>query len=163
MIQMTENEIRHIVRIAGKDLKGELPLAQALTYVKGINTSFARAIAKQASQELNVDEKIKIGLLDEKQTEKLEKIIFEPINYGIPAWMLNRRNDPETGVNNHLTGHNLDFARKADIDKEKKCRSYRGVRHSLGLTVRGQRTRTSGRKGMTVGVIRRKNTKGSGK
>jgi len=67
------------------------------------------------------------------------------------------------GEDVHLTGHDLDFAVKGDIDNEKKSRSYRGVRHSLGLTVRGQRTRTSGRTGQTIGVKRKKGTKGSGK
>ncbi|MCD6312817.1 MAG: 30S ribosomal protein S13, partial [Thaumarchaeota archaeon] len=32
----------------------------------------------------------------------------------------------------------------------------RGIRHSLGLKVRGQRTRTTGRFGTTVGVSRRR-------
>ncbi|TLX95508.1 MAG: 30S ribosomal protein S13, partial [Thaumarchaeota archaeon] len=31
-------------------------------------------------------------------------------------------------------------------------RSWKGIRHALGLKVRGQRTRTTGRKGRTVGV-----------
>jgi small subunit ribosomal protein S13 len=35
-----------------------------------------------------------------------------------------------------------------------KC--YRGIRHAKGKKVRGQRTRSTGRKGMTVGVVRRK-------
>jgi len=158
-----ETELRHIVRIAGKDLKGELPLALALTHVKGVGNALANAIAKQASRELKVDEQTKLGMLDEKQTEAIEKIILEPSKHGIPEWMLNRRKEPLKGADTHLTGHDLDFAVKGDLDKEKKMRSYRGVRHSQGLTVRGQRTKTSGRKGQTVGVKRRKGTKGSGK
>ena len=44
-----------------------------------------------------------------------------------------------------------------DIDKLKKIRCYRGVRHMQGLPVRGQRTRSSFRKsGKTVGVSREK-------
>jgi small subunit ribosomal protein S13 len=46
----------------------------------------------------------------------------------------------------------LDFVLKGDIDNEKNVQSWKGVRHSLGLKVRGQRTRTTGRKGRTVGV-----------
>ncbi|MEM1533417.1 MAG: 30S ribosomal protein S13, partial [Desulfurococcaceae archaeon] len=38
------------------------------------------------------------------------------------------------------------------IEREKRIKSYRGIRHSLGLKVRGQRTRTTGRIGGTVGV-----------
>jgi len=35
-------------------------------------------------------------------------------------------------------------------------RSHRGIRHFRGLKVRGQRTKTTGRGGATVGVVRKK-------
>lgn len=35
-------------------------------------------------------------------------------------------------------------------------RSHRGIRHFRGLRVRGQRTKTTGRGGATVGVVRKK-------
>ncbi|TMI37957.1 30S ribosomal protein S13, partial [Candidatus Bathyarchaeota archaeon] len=41
---------------------------------------------------------------------------------------------------------------KSDVDLMKDIRSWKGVRHSLGLKVRGQRTRTTGRSGKAVGV-----------
>jgi small subunit ribosomal protein S13 len=34
----------------------------------------------------------------------------------------------------------------------KDIRTWKGIRHSLGLKVRGQRTRTTGRSGKAVGV-----------
>jgi small subunit ribosomal protein S13 len=34
-------------------------------------------------------------------------------------------------------------------------RTWKGIRHSLGLKVRGQRTRTTGRKGRAVGVAKK--------
>jgi small subunit ribosomal protein S13 len=49
--------------------------------------------------------------------------------------------------------NDLDFALRNDLQTMRKLKSYKGVRHSLGLTVRGQSTRTSGRKrGSSVGV-----------
>jgi small subunit ribosomal protein S13 len=39
-----------------------------------------------------------------------------------------------------------------DIKNLRKMKCYRGVRHSLGLPVRGQKTRSNFRKGKTVGV-----------
>ena len=39
-----------------------------------------------------------------------------------------------------------------DVEREKAVYSWRGYRHMYGLKVRGQRTRTSGRKGGAVGV-----------
>jgi small subunit ribosomal protein S13 len=41
---------------------------------------------------------------------------------------------------------------KSDIDLMKEIKCWRGIRHMLGLKVRGQRTRTTGRTGITVGV-----------
>ena len=35
-------------------------------------------------------------------------------------------------------------------------RAHRGIRHYFGLTVRGQHTKTTGRRGKTVGVARKK-------
>ena len=55
-------------------------------------------------------------------------------------------------TNIHRFGSDLDFMIKNDIDRERNVFSWRGIRHGLGLKVRGQRTRTSGRKGRTVGV-----------
>jgi small subunit ribosomal protein S13 len=39
-----------------------------------------------------------------------------------------------------------------DIDREKTIMSWRGYRHMFGLRVRGQCTRTTGRRGGAVGV-----------
>ena len=44
---------------------------------------------------------------------------------------------------------------KSDIDFMTDIRSWKGIRHSLGLKVRGQRTRTTGRKGRAVGVAKK--------
>jgi small subunit ribosomal protein S13 len=44
---------------------------------------------------------------------------------------------------------------KTDIDFMTDIRTWKGVRHSLGLKVRGQRTRTTGRKGRAVGVAKK--------
>jgi small subunit ribosomal protein S13 len=41
--------------------------------------------------------------------------------------------------------------------------SYKGLRHKLGYKVRGQRTRTTGRLGMTVGVRKKREAKAGGK
>jgi len=152
-------ELRGIVRIAGKDLKGEIPIPLALSKIKGVGTNLAKAISKTASKELGINEKEKIGMLTEEQSKKLEDIVINPSKHNLPTHMLNRRQDRETGEDKHLLMHDLDFTKKGDIDVMKKTHSYKGIRHQTGLTVRGQRTRTSGRKGATVGVTRRKGMK----
>lgn len=146
--------MKQIVRIADKDLNGDYRIARALTSVKGISFSLANAITRKFCEKVGIDENTKLGSLSEEQVQLLSDIILDPIKYGIPAYLLNRRKDRETGKDMHLTGHELDFKVKEDITLEKKMRSYRGIRHQMGLTVRGQRTRTSGRKGATVGVQR---------
>jgi len=145
-------EIRHIVRIAGHDLDGRKALHHALLGIKGVSFSLARAVAYAA----NIDPFRKLGTLTEEEVKKIEAVLKDPVAHGIPSWMLNRRKDYETGKDMHLVGGEIDLYVKMDIDREKRIRSRRGIRHELGLPVRGQRTRTTGRKGMTVGVVRKK-------
>jgi len=38
----------------------------------------------------------------------------------------------------------------------KRIKSYKGVRHNSNLKVRGQRTKSTGRHGLVIGVIRKK-------
>jgi len=144
-------EFRHIVRVAGTDLKGEKRVDVALADIKGVGFAMARAVAHVAK----VDPLTKIGYLSEEEVARIEEVLKDPLKHGIPAWMLNRRKDYETGLDLHLLGSDLVLAEKADIAREKKIRSRRGIRHELGLPVRGQRTRTTGRRGMTVGVMRK--------
>ena len=90
--------------------------------------------------------------LKSKETE--EKI--KELSQSLPKWMRNRKKDYLTGKDIHLIGTDLDLSQREDIKRQKIIKSYRGVRHSAGLPVRGQRTRTSFRKGATVGVVRKK-------
>ncbi|MGZ7094973.1 MAG: 30S ribosomal protein S13, partial [Methanobacterium sp.] len=74
----------------------------------------------------------------------------------IPDWMLNRRNDYETGETGHLIESDLLMTLREDLNRLKKTRSYKGRRHEVGLPVRGQRTKSTFRKGSSVGVRRRR-------
>lgn len=58
----------------------------------------------------------------------------------------------ETGTSRHLITSDLDFMISNDVEREKSVMSWRGYRHMFGLRVRGQCTRTTGRKGGAVGV-----------
>ena len=55
----------------------------------------------------------------------------------------------------HLTGADLTLSKELDIKRLKKIKSYRGIRHSIGQPVRGQRTRSHFRTGVSVGVQRK--------
>ena len=144
-------EFKHIVRIAGKDLRGERRVQLALTDIKGVGTMMARAVAYAAE----VDPMVKLGSLSKEEIERLEDVVSKPQAHGIPNWMLDRRKDEDSGKDIHIVGSDIDRAVRADIAKERRIRSRRGIRHELGLPVRGQRTRSTGRVGMTVGVKRK--------
>merc|ERR1711893_22193 len=50
----------------------------------------------------------------------------------------------------------LDSKIREDLERLKKIRAHRGLRHYWGLRVRGQHTKTTGRRGRTVGVSKKK-------
>jgi small subunit ribosomal protein S13 len=142
------SEFKHIVRIAGKDLDGTKKVAVAITDIKGVSHNLASAIINA----LKIDSRMRLGALSDGQISEIQECLKDPSKIGIPAFMLNHKKAPETGVNSHYIGSDLDFVLKTEIEREKTLMSWRGVRHSLGLKVRGQRTRTTGRKGRAVGV-----------
>ena len=81
--------------------------------------------------------------------------ILATLTEKLPPWMVNRPNDPDTGADYHLFGSDVDLRLRDDINRMKMIRCYRGVRHEQGQKVRGQRTRSNGRTGLTVGVIKK--------
>jgi small subunit ribosomal protein S13 len=141
-------EFRHLVRIRGKDLDGAKKLIAALPDIKGVGNNFSHMLIVN----LGLDPKMRTGFLSEGQVKEIERALQDPSSLKIPQWAFNRKRDPETGETKQLIGSDLDFALKNDVEAEKNIQSWRGIRHSLGLKVRGQRTRTTGRKGRTVGV-----------
>jgi small subunit ribosomal protein S13 len=103
-----------------------------------------------------IDRRSKLGEVPEEKIEILEKIILNPVSYGIPAWSVNRPNDFELGTPRHLVMNDLDFALRTDFLRLGEIKSYRGLRHQWGLTVRGQRTKSTHRgKGGVVGVTKK--------
>lgn len=150
-------EFRSILRIGDRDVEGNTPVYHALSRVKGAGFMFANAICEA----LSLDKDMKIGYLSPKDVEKIEDCMRNPKKYNIPAWLFNRRRDLECGENIHLISSDLDLVHKFDIRRLKKIRTYRGYRHARGdrglkVKARGQRTRSTGRTGKTLGVIRKK-------
>ncbi len=144
------DEIRHIVRIANTDLEGKKSVQYSLTGIKGINRRSARIISDVSG----VDPKATIGYLEDDQIDAMKKTIDDIENI-LPVWMLNRRKDIMTGEDKHIVGTDVMLIKLEDLNTIKKTRSYKGVRHDRGHKVRGQRTRSTGRKGLSVGVKRK--------
>ncbi len=121
-----------------------------LTQIKGIGYNFATAILDT----LKINTNSNIGNLSESNVQAIEKLILNPVEGNFPTWFLNRQRDIETGTNLHLLTSDIPFTLRNDIERERIAASWRGYRHMSGLKVRGQRTRTSGRKGGAVGVAK---------
>ena len=147
---MSSQEYRHIVRIVGNDIPGDKKILVGLTQIKGIGHNFATAV----SDTLKINTNSNIGFLTESEVQAIEKLITQPASGNFPTWFLNRRKDVETGADIHLLTSDIDFTLRNDIERERITASWRGYRHLNGLKVRGQRTRTTGRKGGAVGVAK---------
>jgi small subunit ribosomal protein S13 len=147
---LSAQEYRHIVRIVGNDIPGERKILIGLTQIKGIGYNFATAI----TDTLKINTNSNIGNLTDANVQAIEKLITDPIGGNFPIWFLNRRKDIETGGDLHLLTSDIPFTLRNDIERERVTASWRGYRHLSGLKVRGQRTRTSGRKGGAVGVAK---------
>ena len=147
-VHLTSQEYRHIVRIAGKDVPGAKKMIIGVSQVRGIGYNFAKAILDL----LKIDQNSNVGFLSESQVDAIEKAMRNPALLNMPSWFLNRRKDIDTGSDLHLITSDIEFNVRNDIEREKNSSSWRGFRHTYGLKVRGQRTRTTGRKGGAVGV-----------
>lgn len=132
----------------GTDIDGTKKVIYGISKIRGVGPNFAHAVVKAAR--INPD--ARIGGLSEAEMTRVEDVIRDPLKHGIPVRLVNRRKDVETGRDMHLTGPDLALKIKGDIDFMKDIRTWKGIRHSLGLKVRGQRTRTTGRSGKAVGV-----------
>jgi len=96
------------------------------------------------------------GELTTEELERIVTILQTPTQYKIPTWFLNRQRDITDGKDSQVVSNGLDSKLREDLERLKKIRSHRGLRHYWGLRVRGQHTKTTGRRGRTVGVSKKK-------
>jgi small subunit ribosomal protein S13 len=146
-----ENEIKYFVRVGTTDLDGTKSVRVALTGIKGVGRHTSTVISRMA----NVDEYASLGRLDEESVNRLRTAV-EEYTTKIPAWMSNRPKDVYTGETKHIFGADVALAKEEDINLLRKIRCYKGIRHETGQKVRGQRTKSTGRTGKTVGVSKKK-------
>ena len=145
------DDFSYILRMADTDMDGLKPLATALTSVKGIG---ART-AIQIWQNTGFDPYKLAGFLSMDEQEQL-RVAIESYADSAPSWMLNREWDLESGRDLHVTGQQVRFTTQDDISRLRTIKAYRGIRHASGNKVRGQRGRSNGRGGLTLGVSRKK-------
>jgi len=142
-------DFHFIVHIANTDLDGNKKSVVALMKIKGLGKRVAEKVAQMAG----LDRNAKLGSYSPEKYAELEEAI-NSITEAFPEWMLNRQREFETGKSRHVTGTDVDLIVREDINRMKMIRCYRGVRHETGQKVRGQRTRSNGRTGLTLGVTR---------
>ncbi|MEO8288968.1 MAG: 30S ribosomal protein S13 [Chloroflexota bacterium] len=123
-----------MARIAGVDIPRNKRVEVALTYIFGIGPTSA----KQIIAKTNVDPDTRVNNLTEEEVNRIRETV-----------------DKEYTVEGDLRRMvSMNIKRLIEI----KC--YRGVRHTRGLPVHGQRTRTNARTRRgprrTVGVRRKK-------
>ena len=145
--------MKELVRIANADIKGHKAVVFGLTKIFGVSDMFANALCVVN----NIDKNKKVGLLEDAEVKALESSIenFDKI----PSWLRNARKEMDSGVDKHIVGPQLKLKKEFDIRRMKKTKSYRGMRHAVGLPVRGQRTKGHFRKGKAVGVVKKSQQK----
>ncbi|KNH09261.1 40S ribosomal protein S18 [Perkinsela sp. CCAP 1560/4] len=142
----------HIIRMSNTNLDGKRKVPYALRMVKGIGVRMAMIVTKKAG----IDPDRRAGTLAPEELDRIADIIASPEKYKIPSWMLNRKKDPKTGKTEHVTSVAWDNKVREDLERLKKGRIHRGIRHCYGHRVRGQHTKTSGRHGRVPGLLARK-------
>lgn len=106
-------------RIIGIDIPANKRLVISLTYIYGIGNSLAEEIV----QKLKLDPNMKAGKLTEEDIAKINSVL--QADYVVEGDL---RRQVQNNIKRLISIH---------------C--YRGMRHRLGLPVRGQRTRSNAR------------------
>ncbi|MDP6906949.1 MAG: 30S ribosomal protein S13 [Candidatus Thalassarchaeaceae archaeon] len=154
MAKIDESELgddfNYIIRLADTDVDGLTPIGMGLTSVRGIGARTSLAICDIAG----LDKEKMGGHLSEKEQESIREAI-EAYPTKVPLWMLNRQRDIETGDELHLFSMDVKMTQEDDIARLRATKAYRGLRHASRKRVRGQRTRSNGRTGLTLGVQRK--------
>eukprot|EP00187_Rhodella_violacea_P001810 CAMPEP_0174885084 /NCGR_PEP_ID=MMETSP0167-20121228/466_1 /TAXON_ID=38298 /ORGANISM="Rhodella maculata, Strain CCMP736" /LENGTH=154 /DNA_ID=CAMNT_0016120589 /DNA_START=22 /DNA_END=486 /DNA_ORIENTATION=+ len=151
-VVVEDGAFQHILRVLNTNIDGRQKIMFALTSIKGVGRRFSNLVCKKADIDLNK----RAGELSNDEIDRVVTIMQNPRQYKIPDWFLNRQKDFKDGKYSQLIANNLDGKLREDIDRLRKIRCERGLRHMFGLKVRGQHTKTTGRRGKTVGVAKKK-------
>ncbi|KAL0225570.1 hypothetical protein P9112_012894 [Eukaryota sp. TZLM1-RC] len=149
---LAPDNFQHILRVLNTNVDGRRKVVAAITAIKGVGRRFATLACKQA----DIDVTKRAGELTNDEIDRIVAVIQHPQDHKIPVWFLNRKKDPVDGTNSQLYSNLVDSKYREDLERLKKIRAHRGLRHFWQLRVRGQHTKTTGRRGRTVGVSKKK-------
>ncbi len=69
------------------------------------------------------------GELTAEEVERLVTIVQNPRQFKVPDWMLNRKKDNKDGKYSQVVSNTLDMKLRDDLERLKKIRAHRGLRH----------------------------------
>lgn len=117
---------------------GSAKVEHALTQIMGVGRKFAQAVVLVAG----IDPNMRIGAISEKDLNRIEEIIVNPIENGIPSNLVNRKNDPRQGLDKHIVQNQLNIITRRDIERMIRMRSFQSMRHKsiYRLKVKGLRS-----------------------
>ncbi|RMJ26951.1 40S ribosomal protein S18 [Aspergillus sp. HF37] len=180
LVSGEKTNFQYILRLLNTNVDGKEKIMIALTQIKGVGRRYSNLVCKKADVDLtkryvftygshrrtesedgqgNLRTAANFTSAGELTTEELERVVTilqNPTQYKIPTWFLNRQRDINDGKDHQVVSNGLDSKTREDLERLKKIRSHRGLRHYWGLRVKGQHTKTTGRRGRTVGVSKRK-------
>ena len=145
------DDFSYILRMADSDIDGLRPIAIGLTSIKGVGMRTSQQICRLAG----LNGKTLGGHLSEEEQDSLRSAIDDYATT-VPWWLVNRQRDLGTNEDAHIVAMEVKMTRDDDISRMAGIKAYRGMRHRSGHKVRGQRLRSNGRKGSTLGVERKK-------
>merc|ERR1711904_272780 len=141
LVHQKPNDFKHILRILNTNVDGKRQVHIALSSIKGVGRRFATLICKRARIPITT----RAGDLNEEQCNQVQDIIADPMAHGFPRWFLNRQRDFKTGKDFQMASTTLDSTIREDVERMKKIKLHRGLRHYWNLKVRGQMTKCTGR------------------
>ena len=136
---MKKEEDVTLVGVLGKDIRGDIKIKSALTKINGISWAVSNAVCKI----LELDKEKRIQDFSKDELTRIEDFMKAP---ELPLFLKNRRNDFDSGDDLHMSGMDLKLRKEFDLKRMKKIKSYKGIRHVVGLPVRGQRTKANFRR-----------------
>mmetsp|Transcript_22601 Transcript_22601/g.27276 ORF Transcript_22601/g.27276 Transcript_22601/m.27276 type:complete len:153 (+) Transcript_22601:79-537(+) len=152
MSLIATDDFQHILRIVNTNVDGRQKIPYAMTSIRGVGRRFAILACKKAE----IDVQKRAGELSAAELESLMVVVSNPRQFKIPDWFLNRQKDIKDGRYTQVISSALDTKYREDLERLKKMRNHRGLRAYWGLRVRGQHTKTTGRRGKTVGVAKKR-------
>ena len=145
------DDFAYILRMADSDVDGLKPIAIGLTSIKGVGMRTSQQICRLAG----INGKSLGGHLSEEEQDSLRSAIDDYATT-VPWWLVNRQRDLGTNEDAHIVAMEVKMTRDDDISRMAGIKAYRGMRHRSGHKVRGQRLRSNGRTGSTLGVEKKK-------